>query len=66
MRYEHETCTKITPKEYAIMVASENDHACKISHIILHTRHTSHGNITQLDNYRKWFYPDGKTISNGT
>ena len=67
MRYEHETCTKIIPKEYAIMIVSKNDRICKVSHIILHIRHTtSHGNTTQLDNYRKWFYPDGKTISNGT
>ena len=50
MRYEHETCTKITPKEYAIMVVSKNDQVYKVSHIILYTRHTSHGNTTQLDN----------------
>ena len=30
----------------------------------IHT--TSHGNTTQLDNYRKQFYSDGKVISNGT
>ena len=60
MRYEHEIYTKITPKEYAVMVASKNDQVCKVSHIILHIRHTtSHGNTTQLDSYRKRFYPDG-------
>ena len=32
------------------MVASKNDQVCKVSHIILYTRHTSHGNTTQLDN----------------
>ena len=42
-------CTKITLKEDAIMMASKNDQVCKVSHIILHIRHTSHGNTTQLD-----------------
>ena len=50
------------------MVASKNDQVCKVSHIILYTRHTSHGNTTQLDNIIEnvRFYSDGKTISNGT
>ena len=41
---------------------------CKVFHIILHIRHTtSYRNTMQLDNYKKiWFYPDGKTIPNGT
>ena len=67
MRYKPETCTKSIPKEYAFMMASKNDQICKASHIILHFKHTtSHGNTTQLDNNRKWNYPDGKTISYGT
>ena len=48
MRYEHETCTKITPKEYAIIVASKNYQDCEVFHIILHIRH----NITWK--HRNW------------
>ena len=44
MRYEHETCTKITPKEYAIMVTSKNDQVCKVSHIVLTYNITSKHN----------------------
>ena len=63
MRYGH-NWPKITPKEYAIMVVSKNDQVY-VSHIVLHTIDTCR-NITQLDNYRKWFYSNSKAISNGT
>ena len=32
------------------MAVSKDDQDFKVSHIILYTRHTSHGNTTQLDN----------------
>ena len=49
MRYKHETCTKVIPKECTIPVVTNNKQICKASHIIQYTRGImSHGNTTTV------------------